>query len=525
METEFLIIGSGPAGVSAAWPLLQAGRTVTMIDGGTTAMPDAPKFDDFLQWTQSPDRWRHMLGTDLGGLTADSRYSPKFATPLGRAVMEGSAQTEPSIDAHNAIVSRASAIGGLSTIWGAFCTAFDDSDMQGFPIGTRDLSEGYRAVAERIGITGQKDDLNEFHGSDYPLLAPPSLDGPAASLLDGYGQKQKSDDFRLGLARNAVLTEARSKRHGCVQCGLCLYGCAHKSIYNSADEIDALKQFQHFHYSPQTIVKKILPLQDGKPRVEVIAQKQTFTLTARKILLAAGTINSTALVLDFLQMTDVPVPVLHNPVAGMAFLLPRHIGRAYPQHNFGLGRLSYRLSLDKSDYATGVVYAADTLPLHLFAERMPFSRPTSLQLSAMLAPAMLMSNCYVNSSYSNMILALTSRDGRPKLTIKGETKMETSAALTTAGKKLASAMRHYGAFRVPGSFTITPPGSDAHLAGTMPMGSPSRLGCNTMGELNAAPGIHVIDGSWLPRLPPKHCTFTIMANATRVAKTLGTPVS
>jgi thioredoxin reductase len=32
IETETLIVGSGPAGVNAAWPLVLAGRSVVMID-------------------------------------------------------------------------------------------------------------------------------------------------------------------------------------------------------------------------------------------------------------------------------------------------------------------------------------------------------------------------------------------------------------------------------------------------------------------------------------------------------------
>ena len=30
----------------------------------------------------------------------------------------------------------------------------------------------------------------------------------------------------------------------------------------------------------------------------------------------------------------------------------------------------------------------------------------------------------------------------------------------------------------------------------------------------------MIDGAWLPHLPPKHCSFTIVANAARVGLAL-----
>jgi hypothetical protein len=124
--------------------------------------------------------------------------------------------------------------------------------------------------------------------------------------------------------------------------------------------------------------------------VEAQTTNRTLTITARALLLGAGTVNSTALLLDYFELYDTPIGILHNPVAGMAILMPEYIGLSFPGKSFALGRLSYRLELDKeSGYATGVMYGADTLPLNLFAARMPFSRPASLQLSAALAPACL----------------------------------------------------------------------------------------------------------------------------------------
>lgn len=520
METDFLIIGSGPAGVSAAWPLVKAGRHVLMVDAGGMHLPAAPRVHSTLEWAEKEDRWKDILGADLGGLKTDSRYSPKFATPLGRAVMKAGQNMAPPIEADNALVSRAAATGGLSTIWGGFCTAFDEGDMRGMPITPQDLRDGYQTVAERIGIAGAPDDLSDFHGDYYDLLAPVPLSQPPATLLQRYN-KHRDADLRLGYARNSVLTKAKENRNACVQCGLCLYGCAHKSIYSSADDLDGLRAYPNFTYMPKTTIRKILSHENGPHRVEAQIANQTFVMTSQTLLLGAGTVNTTALLLEMLGLYDAQVRMLCNPVAGMAFLMPEYIGLPFPEKSFGLGRLSYRLGLaEKDDYAMGVLYGADTLPLNLFASRMPFSRPASLRLSAALAPAMLMATCYLSSQASAMSVSLKQGSPDPVLGIKGETLPETAAQLQYAGKKLAHAMSRYRAFRVPGSFTISPPGSDAHLAGTVPMGGKTPLACNSMCEMVSAPGIYIIDGAWLPHLPPKHCTFTIMANATRVAKAL-----
>jgi choline dehydrogenase-like flavoprotein len=133
---------------------------------------------------------------------------------------------------------------------------------------------------------------------------------------------------------------------------------------------------------------------------------------------------------------------------------------------------------------------------------------------------MLMATCYLGSQASAMTISLKRQGNHPVLSVKGETPPRTAATLKQAGKKLGRALSQYRAFRVPGSFTILPPGSDAHLAGTVPMGGTTRMACNAQCELVSAPGIYMIDGAWLPHLPPKHCTFIIMANAARVGLAL-----
>jgi choline dehydrogenase-like flavoprotein len=50
------------------------------------------------------------------------------------------------------------------------------------------------------------------------------------------------------------------------------------------------------------------------------------------------------------------------------------------------------------------------------------------------------------------------------------------------------------------------------------MAAEGMAGSNIFGELNALPGVHVVDGSALSDLPARHCTLTIMANADRIAR-------
>jgi choline dehydrogenase-like flavoprotein len=93
---------------------------------------------------------------------------------------------------------------------------------------------------------------------------------------------------------------------------------------------------------------------------------------------------------------------------------------------------------------------------------------------------------------------------------------DTSRAVT---RRLARVWRKLGAHVLPGGMLATP-GTDAHLGGVFPMGLSEPHGTSRFGELNAAPGLHLVDGSVLPGIPAKPTTLTIMANADRIGRHL-----
>jgi choline dehydrogenase-like flavoprotein len=515
MEADVLIAGSGPAGTSAAWPLVRAGLSVLMVDADNQPLPQSP-LARIAEWRFSPSRWRDILGEDLGALAISGDFSPKFFTPLGRAVIGAGIASLPPVRAHNLIVSRSATPGGLSSIWGAFCAAFDASDMVGFLIGPAELASAYSAVAERIGINGADDDLGSFHGT-HALLPPLPLADAARRLLNRYQVAGAIPDFRLGRSRNAVLTLDRELRKGCIQCGMCLLGCAHGSIYDSRQDIIELRKFPNFRYQSGAPVRRLVSLGDNGQTVALAIEGKPVIARAKVLFLATGAINSAALALDYFKLFDVKTRLLNNPVAGMAFITPGLVGKDFPESTFGLGQLSYRLSLPNNDYAMGLIYGADTIPLDIFARRMPFSRPAALRLSAALMPAMLLATCYLPGAYSANSFSLRRLDGNSaEVVLTGGMSPEVKRLFRYAWQKLGRIFGRLGAYPVPLSLTISPPGSDAHLAGTIPMAGTGPLSCSASCELKDAQGVFVVDGAWLPHLPAKHLTFTLMANAHRV---------
>jgi choline dehydrogenase-like flavoprotein len=64
-------------------------------------------------------------------------------------------------------------------------------------------------------------------------------------------------------------------------------------------------------------------------------------------------------------------------------------------------------------------------------------------------------------------------------------------------------------------------GSSIHYAGSLPMSESDKpMTTTTEGELRALRGVYIADGAAFPTLPAKGLTFTLMANARRVATAL-----
>jgi choline dehydrogenase-like flavoprotein len=356
------------------------------------------------------------------------------------------------------------------------------------------LLPSYRAISDRIGVSS-------------PALT--------EALRRVFARCVATDSLRIEHARNAVLERPAERREACTRCGLCLWGCARKSIYSSAYELPQLRRFPNFSYRSGVLVREVRAHGEGHALVLDGGE----TLRAGCVVLAAGTIGTTALVMGRLGLWGEQVRLLSNPVAAAAFLIPSLIGADLPDESFSLAQLRWEVPIAGGGAASGALYGADALPLTEIASRMPLSRPTALRLARALAPALVLATIYLPGRFSRNTLRIAPKKGN-RVMIESAITDEARSALRAAHATLARGMRKLGALPVPRSFTISPPGADAHYGGTVPMGGPQLLGCSATGEVHGSPGLYVVDGAALSALPSKHCTFTMMANADRIARGL-----
>jgi len=514
---DVIIVGSGPAGISAAFPLLEAGLRVLMIDRGK--LPDVPTLNtDFLSARQhDSDQWTWMVGRNFHAIHMRSAASPKFRVPSLAYSFDGFGR-ENHIKGDHFITVGSLAAGGLSNAWGCGVARLSSTELAAFPQETAsDMDHSYEVVSRRIGISGQiHDDLSDYFELDDYAQPPIPMDPLHTSLANRYSTqrlKLRAQGFRLGRSRVAALSEDLSNRKACTLSGNCLWGCRQRSLYSAADDLPLLHQHRNFTRLSGFLVDGITRSgrawhvegrhTDGTPQ----------SLSTDTLILATGTLASTRLALNALKY-EKGVPVLSNPIAAFALWLPHFIA-ADRTPGFGLGQLSFALSLANAT-AFGSTFSTTAIPVSEFARHLHWRRRYGIDILSGLLGSCLLGNLFLPG---NLTAGEAKLQKNGSLVVSGTYRHPVVSLMKEASDKLRRAFRSLGALVLPGSFTIGPPGGDIHYAGTLPMSSHPTIGeSSSVGEVVGLDGVHIVDGASLPVLTEKPHTLTIMANADRIGR-------
>ena len=523
IDFDVVIVGSGPAGVSAAFPLVDAGLRVLIVDGrhdGARLAPPTGQFLSIRRQDFGQSDW--MIGQSFHALQQADAVSPKLRVPTHAAVFEGF-ESANRIVADDFFAVGSIAPGGLSNVWGCGVARMTDKELASFPVKPSEMHTSYAAVAKRIGVSGGfGDDLSDFFGLDEWSHGPVPIDNLQGSMLSRYTGSRGvllQNGFRLGRARVAVLTtpQTQTDRQACNLCGSCLWGCERRALYAATDDLQRLHGRQGFLYRPGFLVEGV-ESQGNSVAISGVGTNGAEVLRAGRVLLAAGTLASTRLALQAINYRK-PVGMQSCPTAAFMLWLPRHLGRRH-EPVFGLGQLSFSLDLDSDIQAFGSLFNTTGILVSEFVRHMPLGKRYSVDLLASLLTSCVVGNLFLPGSLTDVSLKLD-RDDR--LLIRGEYRTEVEMLMKEAKRKLRKSFMRLGALLMPMSFKVGTPGSDIHYASSLPMSAKPVLGqTDQFGELVGAAGIHVVDGASLSYLPAKSHTLTIMANSERIARHVAT---
>ncbi len=490
------------------------GARVIMLDVGHTA-PRLPRVEESVLSMRRSSR-------DIGALAVGDGYqglrnaferttSLKLKSPGTEFVIRGSEQLAP-VDSQTFAPVISLALGGFGNAWGAGVYRFGEEDMTGFPIGPDQLAPHYDTVSEHIGIAGAEDDLNAEFGQEPHLQPPLRLSRNCAAILAAYERRRKATEeagLKIGRSRLAVLSQPHRGRSAYEYRSAEFYQCGDPAIYNPAFTIRELIDDESIQYEGGWMALRFRETPDS---VEVLASRgsEQRTFAARRLLLAAGSLNSARIALRSFDDFETYLPLLDNPMMCFPLLHPGSLGAPVEERESGVAQLNLVYRHEGITYQ-GSIYACRGTLLSDVLSDLPFALRSNLRLLRLLLPAtsMLMLFCAAGPESSNF------------LRLQSNGTLEAGYAWTPppgAAQRLAGLLGELGCRTSARLCRVPPMGSGIHYAGTLPMRErPGRFECDSRGLLGETRSVYVCDGAWLPRLPAKNLTFTIMANAMRVA--------
>lgn len=531
---RYLVVGSGATGVHFAQTMLERGETVELIDVGYRAPPAEDVDLDFSGLKDAGiEGGRYFLGPESSAVV----YPAPDAKPYGFPPSKAHVFRRPDgfrLEERGFAPLVSFARGGLAEAWTGGSYELRDEEFADFPFGPDALRPHYATVAGRIGIAAVADDLESFAPLTPGSLTPLPVDAHSAWLLERYHGRRawfRAHGIALGRSRVAVLSSDLGGRHRCAELGRCLWGCPRGALYAPSQTLAILLGHPLFTYRPGFLVHRVL-LGGGGSSVGVVARSVEgggeVELRGERVVLAAGALATSQIYLQTLAAAgrgDVELPgLMDNRQAMVPFLSPRRVGASvqlasYQFHMLALGLKGATWRSDVHGQITTLKAAA----VHPIVAGLPFDLRTSMAVFRLLRAGLGVANIWLSDSprEGNRVRLGRDEDGRERLVLEYADHGHDLVAGEWAVEQTRGALEELGCL-VPRSMTrLLPRGSSVHYAGTLPMGTAEEEhSTRSDGSVRGIPGLFVVDGAGFPWLPAKNLTYTLMANAVRIAMAL-----
>lgn len=568
MANEAVIVGSGPAGSVVAWELVNRGWSVTVLERGRQLRPGFG------------ERPSGELGTLYGSDEIKGQRHFGFPDPRlnpNTSRTQDDAASGVERVATGNVGQLGAAVGGTSLHYNAkfprfwkqdFHTLSELGPVEGaqvadWPFGYDTLAPFYDEVEYRVGVQGDVTQMPATTLAQAPrsrqFVMPPGPTGYAAQLLAQGAQRLGYTAYPYPSAVNSVPFDGRP---ACVACGLCSgFGCpinargdALVSFLNPAALTGRLRVIE------RAFVYRIETRADGRRATAVRYKDATgrdHSLTADRIIVAGSPVNTARLLL-------LSANAMHPDGLGNG---SGQLGRNMMFHNFTLGAAIYPQDVQPLRAQSTTLQIDDLVGPFKGAEvraaGLPWLKGGLIQAGSgapLLTEANLLAgyagyglvhkqlmklgpvhSCVAGSQLVHEDLPQASnrvdldpqvRDfhGLPAARITYSPHLHERVAAVLLGARLeALSLASPGAIAaaiIPYPLISTAVPATAHLAGSARMGGdPATSVCAPDGRLHEVDNVWVADASTFPTFPGFNPTLTIMANALRIARGIGTGVS
>jgi choline dehydrogenase-like flavoprotein len=301
---DAIVVGSGMSGGWAAKELTEKGLKTLVLERGRHVehIKDYP--------TADKDPWELPYGNELT-LKDHQDYSIQktvynFKQDTKHFFVKDTEHPYNQIQPFNWI--RGYQTGGKSLMWARHCFRLSDLDFEAnaregigidWPIRYRDIAPWYDYVEEFIGVSGENAGL--AHLPDQKLLPPLEMNCIEMHVKERIAKHY--EDRRMIVARVAVLTRPHKGRGRCQSRNMCARGCPYGAYFSSnSSTLPAASKTGRLTLRPFSIVHSLIYDAEKNRAIGVrvidAETKKTYRYYARIIFLNAGTLNTTAILLN-----------------------------------------------------------------------------------------------------------------------------------------------------------------------------------------------------------------------------------
>lgn len=525
--TDVLVIGSGISGALAAKGLIDAGATVTMLDiGMDDNLRDRVPDVSFSQLRRNdPQQAAYLIGKNLEGVGSTGVKVGAQLTPPRQFIQRGADDLLP-YRSKTFFPMIPVSLGGLGAGWGAACFTFTPAEFERTGIGA-DLSPFYQQAANIVGISAEhSDEYNRDLWSGVTqhqsLL---EIDSNAESILTrATSGKLAPIGMTLGRIPLAILSSDHGTRRANPYTDMDFYGDVRESIFRPRYLIRELRKNPRFTYCGGQLALRFVDRKENGVRFYArdITSGRIVSTEARKAILCAGALNSARIALQSLGLPGVRTTVLCNPYTYMPAVNLAMLGRSARDRRYSMAQIGGILRQENSSDAFGChqMYSYRALMLFKLVKEMPLPPALGLLTARILVNALAVFGIFFldeQSESKHLSIQDAPEDQAAPLSIDYRQSAEEMARQRRHEDRFRRGLRRLGCIPIgridPGK------AASIHYAGTIPYSNPlnPQFHAETDCTLADHPNIYLGDGAPWNFLPCKGLSFTLMANALRVA--------
>jgi choline dehydrogenase-like flavoprotein len=514
-----LVIGSGPAGVAAAWALITRGCSVIMIDVGHELTAERSVFASNLGKTHH-SRWSPADRLWLSQSMTDSRSKVPLKYLFGQdfAYKNHEWVVEQPFPPNGFAQFPSHGYGGLSRVWGATAMRMHPSDFASWPINADNLEAHYQSILSLIPITEDEemDDLSREYGR-VSTRSQIKLSDQATLILNRMRTQRdalREVGFIAGRSRIAV-------QENCNLCGACMYGCPYDNIFSSIQLMPALLKNPNFVYRPGLRVIRIEEKGSSVKAYCLDKVNEQHVISGQRAFVGAGALNTTKLVLSSHDAWDTTLTLKDSQYFLLPFLGPKANPLAAHQTLSQIFGKIKQLDLSPRWLHVQLYTYNELYALQIEKSMGPLRHvPGSNWLANNLALRLTVAQGYLPSIQSDF--ATVSLTGTASNSVLKVIPQRNSATVANT-RKVWRYLEKIG--RKIGLTALTPFGEHAdvgrgyHTGGTFPMSAkPDTLWhSDSLGRTGLWKRVHIVDAAAWPEIPSGPVTLTVMANAHRIA--------